>query len=115
MILLLLYIFAVLFLQAMATYMSNEKHMDPSLKHRIQSKFGSFQLSVLSLYSAVTGGVDWLEDYDLIKQIGGQYASMYLLFIFFFLFAVFNILTGMFVEKATIAALPDRDELVLSK
>jgi hypothetical protein len=40
---------------------------------------------------------------------------MFVFFTFFFVFALFNILTGIFVEKSVVAAVPDRDELILEQ
>merc|ERR1712187_28329 len=44
---------------------------------------------------------------------GEGYAAFYLFFTFFFAFALFNILTAIFVEKAVVAAQPDREDEIL--
>ncbi|CAE6923882.1 cac [Symbiodinium natans] len=66
----------------------------------------------LSLYMAVTGGNDWVEYYLTVRQCGTFYDILFLLYTFFFVFALFNIMTGVFVERALTAALPDRDEMI---
>merc|ERR1719316_1275458 len=68
---------------------------------------------MLSLYQGCTGGEDWARIYNVADKAGHLYGIVYIGFTFFFHFAVFNVLTGLFVEKATCAALPDRDDLVL--
>lgn len=116
MISILLYVFALLFLQAMASFLINEKdNVDPGFKREVQNMFGSLSLSLFALYSAVTGGNDWSENYHVIKKAGGPYSALFCFFIFFFTFAVFNVLIAMFVEKAAIASTPDREEMVLAK
>ncbi|CAE7816328.1 Scn5a [Symbiodinium sp. CCMP2456] len=78
----------------------------------ILSQFGSVLDSMLSLYMAVTGGNDWVEYYETVRQCGPFYDVLFLLYTFFFVFALFNIMTGVFVERALTAAIPDRDEMI---
>merc|ERR1712192_3247 len=49
------------------------------------------------------------------ERAGELYSWMFLFFTFFFAFAIFNILTGVFVEKAVQAAAPDREETVMQQ
>merc|ERR1711988_641141 len=67
---------------------------------------------MLTLYKACSGGLDWGGIYEGLNDVGWFYSMLFLLFMFFFEFALFNILTGIFVEKAMCAALPARDDLV---
>merc|ERR1719453_2455220 len=71
--------------------------------------------SMLSLYMAVTGGNDWGPYYSVVETASPIYAVIFIFFTFFFTFALFNILTGIFVEKAVCTSLPDRDDLVLQQ
>lgn len=64
---------------------------------------------------AVTGGDDWRLYYDIIERCGTFYTYVFLLFTFTFVFALFNILTGVIVEKAVSATQVDRDELILEQ
>ncbi|CAE7661253.1 CACNA1G [Symbiodinium pilosum] len=61
---------------------------------------------------AVTGGNDWVEYYETVRMCGPFYDILFLLYTFFFVFALFNIMTGVFVERALTAAIPDRDEMI---
>eukprot|EP00434_Breviolum_minutum_P019320 symbB.v1.2.017028.t1/scaffold1285.1/size129168/7 len=47
-----------------------------------------------------------------MTRIGSFYPAVFLSYTFFFIFALFNILTGVFVERAVAASLPDREELI---
>ncbi|CAJ1363100.1 unnamed protein product [Effrenium voratum] len=78
----------------------------------IVEQFGSVVDSMLSLYMAVTGGNDWAVYYDTVRRCGTFYNILFLLYSFFFVFALFNIMTGVFVERAMQAAIPDRDEMI---
>eukprot|EP00913_Durusdinium_trenchii_P025920 g24323.t1 len=53
-----------------------------------------------TLYMATTGGFDWKEALDLVAKIGEGGILAFLFYIAFFNFAVFNVLTGMFVDHA---------------
>merc|ERR1712151_1100428 len=68
---------------------------------------------MLSLYMAVTGGTDWADYYEIVARTGNVYSAIFLFYSFFFIFALFNILTAVFVEKAMLATQPDREDSVL--
>jgi hypothetical protein len=111
-----LYVFALIFLRGFITY------LDPNVgddiirpRQEIMESFGGVLRTMVSLYMAVTGGNDWVVYYNLVELLGDFYTLMFLFFTFFFAFALFNILTGVFVEKAVVAATPDREELVLEQ
>merc|ERR1719253_549054 len=104
-----LFIFALIFLQGMADFMVTEHAIiDDELEAAVLNKFGSMGSSVLTLYEAVTGGDDWGNTYHVVVQAGVFYGGVFLLFTFFFILALFNILTGAIVEKAVESAAPDR-------
>jgi hypothetical protein len=70
---------------------------------------------MLSLFQAVTGGNDWAVYYDILEPAGAWQAFVFLFFLFFFNFSLFNILTGLFVEKAVKAACPSTYELIMQQ
>jgi hypothetical protein len=74
--------------------------------------FGSVGAAMLTLFQITTGGESWGPMYGLIRLAGPAYAAIFIFFIGFFQFAVFNILTGMFVEHAMTLAQPDKETLV---
>jgi len=89
--------------------------LDETTKRDIRHWFGSMYVSTLSLYKAVTSGDDWGDIYDVAVKAGPFYGLVFLLFTFFFLFALFNILTGILVEKAVDAGAPDRKDLIIAQ
>jgi len=107
----LLYIFALVFVQGITEMLRDTNPADYDLE-AVKSQFGSVLDSMLSLYMAVTGGNDWAMYFDTVKLCGIFYTVLFLLYSFFFVFALFNIMTGVFVERALTAAIPDRDELI---
>eukprot|EP00439_Symbiodinium_sp_Y106_P061797 s2444_g9.t1 len=103
----LLFLSALVFAQGVADGLSDAVFPASDAK---QLGFGSVADTMVLLYMSVTGGTDWHLYYDLLKMLGSFYHWLYLGFIFFFTFALFNILTATFVEKAVDASRPDRQQ-----
>eukprot|EP00404_Azadinium_spinosum_P034744 CAMPEP_0180657982 /NCGR_PEP_ID=MMETSP1037_2-20121125/56745_1 /TAXON_ID=632150 /ORGANISM="Azadinium spinosum, Strain 3D9" /LENGTH=83 /DNA_ID=CAMNT_0022684807 /DNA_START=37 /DNA_END=285 /DNA_ORIENTATION=+ len=66
---------------------------------------------MLSLLTAITGGEDWLVYYNILTPLGsGLTALLFVFFVGFSQLAVWNIVTGIFIENAMKYAQPSRDE-----
>jgi len=74
--------------------------------------FGTLDRSILSLYMAMSGGNDWAVYYYALEQLPFQYRMLFLLFISFAIFAVVNIVTGVFVDCAMSSGATDREIMV---
>jgi len=111
-------VFAIFFVQGLTAKLEDEDSQNPmtlALKGQIEDDFGTVPNGMLSLFMALSGGVDWINHYDTIKTMGSAYS---LLFIFFFCFAViafFNVVTGVFCEKAMSLARPGPHEMMVRK
>lgn len=68
---------------------------------------------MLTLYMAVTGGSDWVIYYDILYELGSFTPLLFVGYTFSFAFAIFNILTGIFVERAVAANMPDREQQIV--
>merc|ERR1719161_1256402 len=66
---------------------------------------------MVSLYKASTGGDDWGNIGDPLKQTGTIYYVLFMLHIGFIAFSVLNILTGIFLEKTSQASARDMHKL----
>jgi len=109
-----LYVFSLIFLQGMTSVLEDRpESLEPEEYQAIITSFGSLADTMLTLYMAVTGGDDWGNAYAIISTGGMFYSSLFIFFTFFFVFAVFNILTGVFVEKAVCAATPDMEARIM--
>jgi len=71
--------------------------------------------AIITLFKCTTGGEDWGDVYDLILQSGRMYAAIFLFFIVFFVFAVFNIVTSIFVDKTVRLAQEDMEIAMQAK
>eukprot|EP00928_Gymnodinium_smaydae_P016866 TRINITY_DN16385_c1_g1_i2.p1 TRINITY_DN16385_c1_g1~~TRINITY_DN16385_c1_g1_i2.p1 ORF type:complete len:648 (+),score=77.95 TRINITY_DN16385_c1_g1_i2:170-2113(+) len=108
---LIMYVFALVFLQLFAAYFDLAIYEDRDTPERDLAVhfFGDIGLTMISLFQGASGGVDWHEIFDVVKILGPLGTSAFIFFIGFFQFAVVNILGGVFLENALAASLPDRD------
>eukprot|EP00929_Paragymnodinium_shiwhaense_P089116 TRINITY_DN4934_c0_g1_i2.p1 TRINITY_DN4934_c0_g1~~TRINITY_DN4934_c0_g1_i2.p1 ORF type:complete len:787 (-),score=174.68 TRINITY_DN4934_c0_g1_i2:126-2486(-) len=74
--------------------------------------FGTLPRSMNSLFSAMSGGRDWIEYYEVLEPLPTVTRAQFLLFIAFSLFAVVNVVTGVFVESAIQTSGSDRESLI---
>jgi len=108
----LFYVFAISFTAAVSDFLeSSEMRNDPANKELIDA-FGTLDKSILSLYMCMSGGDDWSACYNALQVLPGLYSFLFLGFITFALFAVVNIVTGVFVESAMQSSQADRDSIV---
>ncbi|CAJ1355883.1 unnamed protein product [Effrenium voratum] len=91
-------VFSILFVQLVTSHVvENPDTLETEL---LLLKFPSVTGTMVSLFAATTGGIDWMETLDLLNPVGHFARYAFLFYIAFFTIAVFNILTGIFVEKA---------------
>jgi len=115
-ILFMLYTFAIMFTQGVHGYLQEEgDKLSAEAVDNIMQDFGTLGRAMRSLYQACTGGRDWHEFYLLISEAGDFYAAAFVGFTFIMQFWCFSILTGIFVEKAMVASVQDRDDMVLAR
>eukprot|EP00428_Durinskia_dybowskii_P020759 CAMPEP_0170207948 /NCGR_PEP_ID=MMETSP0116_2-20130129/3553_1 /TAXON_ID=400756 /ORGANISM="Durinskia baltica, Strain CSIRO CS-38" /LENGTH=636 /DNA_ID=CAMNT_0010458409 /DNA_START=167 /DNA_END=2077 /DNA_ORIENTATION=+ len=112
MITVIIYIFALLFIQQMTdqlveTWDSKDSEMWVQQRHY----FRNVERTMLTLFEATMGGLDWDTAFELIQPLGPFYVFAFIFYIAFFNFAVLNILTGIFVENAMKLCQPDGEEL----
>lgn len=103
-------VFSIFFVQGITTFLE-ESDVDPSLRDSIIADWGSVATAMRSLFMSATGGDDWSKFHDTLKAIGPAYDYLYLFFIAFTLSAFFNVITGVFAEKAMSLAAPTLEEL----
>jgi len=112
-----LYMFGLVFLQGTATYFSEnralieEPGVDSVHKHMLLNWTG-LDRTLLTLYMAVTGGVDWKETYDSLQPLGWLYQLIFLFFTIFFTFALMNTVTAVYVENMAKNGQPDEKMLL---
>eukprot|EP00747_Dinoflagellata_sp_TGD_P093837 gnl/TRDRNA2_/TRDRNA2_165896_c2_seq2.p1 gnl/TRDRNA2_/TRDRNA2_165896_c2~~gnl/TRDRNA2_/TRDRNA2_165896_c2_seq2.p1 ORF type:complete len:654 (+),score=125.26 gnl/TRDRNA2_/TRDRNA2_165896_c2_seq2:285-1964(+) len=119
---LMLYMFAVIFLQATSGAMLDDRALvtagaTPLLadeeRKDLYDRWGTVTKSMLSLYMAITGGDDWSNIAAPLKSAGDHYYMLFLFYTAFLMFAVLNVLTGIFVDAAMSAATEDHENVTV--
>merc|ERR1719321_1522484 len=104
-------VFSIFFVQGFAMMLESKEQIAETLRERISADFGSVAVVMRSLFFSVTGGNDWSIYHTTIKELGPAYDYLYIFFIAFTLIAFFNVITGVFAEKAMTLALPSMEEM----
>ena len=76
---LIVYIFGILFLQAMQDQV--EVEMSPEALEKAEKHFGSLWLSMLSLFMSIAGGVSWGELLLPLKAVSWVWVALFLFYI----------------------------------
>lgn len=98
---LILMIFSLIFVECMIEVQIDDPNLDPLIVQEINENFGSVWKAMVVLFQSTTGGQDWGGPYDVVSSNAGRiYSFIFLAFITFFVFAFFNIVTSIFVDKA---------------
>jgi len=94
-----LYVFGISFTSAVAIELESLPR-DAEGTEDLRRYFGSLSSSILSLYSSMSGGEDWTVYYHVLERLPWPYQSLFLFFVTFAVFAVVNVVTGVFVDTA---------------
>ncbi|CAJ1398290.1 unnamed protein product [Effrenium voratum] len=106
-------VFSLLLVQLVTEYIIQPDVPD-EVKQEFFGYFGSVETTMATLYMSSTGGVDWRVPYELLAKSGELSCIAFLFYVAFFEFAVFNVLTGVFVDHAMKVSAADR-ELALAE
>jgi len=79
---------------------------------RLREHYGSLWRALYTLFLSITGGMDWGGAADPLAVTGYQHMLLYTFFVALTMFAVLNVVTGVFVQSATKIALHDRDLVI---
>lgn len=109
-----IYLFAVFFTQVVLNYRIGHATVftedDPMDKY-----WGTMTFSVMTLFQAISGGLDWSEFVKPIYDIHGSLSFLFAGYIGFAVFALLNVITGIFVDSAMKNAKDDLDNEMLKK
>jgi len=109
------YMFGIALTSGTTTYLETpEQWLDKDNEdvEDVRKYFGSLGSSMLSLFMAMSGGNDWGQYYEALGRLPWQYRALFLCFITFSVFAVVNIVTGVFVDNAMQSSHTDREIVV---
>lgn len=103
------FVFGIVFLQATIHHLESSLPPVPEEEAaQLRSYWGSVLRSMLSLFKASTGGTDWDVLAKPLLGVGWLAYALFVVYMAFFLFAVMNAVTSLFVESTMNLAAHDQ-------
>jgi len=107
-----IFIFSVYLSQQVTYYLHDMGDKQNETIVKLQDYFQSLTYAAYLLFQCISGGISWGEVGGPLLEIHWSNGLVLCFFVFFTVFAVLNIITGIFVETAFSSAQNDRDELI---
>jgi len=104
--LMIMYAFGVILTQAVAEHTEGGTRIDDE---DLVWYYGDLYRSMLSLWMAVSGGINWKDLSAPLEATGNAHVMLFLLYIAFVYFFVLNVVTGVFCQNAIEGAQQDLD------
>uniref|UniRef100_A0A7S1F886 EF-hand domain-containing protein n=1 Tax=Noctiluca scintillans TaxID=2966 RepID=A0A7S1F886_NOCSC len=98
-VILLVFLFSIVFLHGASQYISGAGEGDIYAED-MRMFFGSLSMTMLTLFMAVSGGIDWWDIQKLLLEVHVSYALVFLLFVIITVLAVLNVINAIFVNDA---------------
>ena len=109
---LIMYVFGILFTDIANNYIIEGGAADATAK--LQTYFGSLHVSVHTLFMSISGGLTWIDATMALSEISWIWVYVFSCYIAFSLFAVLNVMTGVFCQSAIKGAERDQEMVVQS-
>mmetsp|Transcript_21677 Transcript_21677/g.50684 ORF Transcript_21677/g.50684 Transcript_21677/m.50684 type:complete len:783 (+) Transcript_21677:100-2448(+) len=74
--------------------------------------FGTIGRTALTLFYSISTGISWEKLVDVLSPVGAGYVAVLLFFVAVSIFAVMNVVTGVFVSTAIHVAQQDKESLI---
>jgi len=107
--LIIIYVIAIVTTQVVSDYRVDNQDHD---LQKMLSFFGSLWESVYTLFMIISGGVSWVEPAAELHKVHWSWTIWMSLYVAFVMFAVLNIVTGIFIESAFKSAQNDQDVVI---
>jgi len=113
------FLFGLYFVQSMTHHVEHSEEEGDGLSseelERVLTHFGSVETAMVTLLKSTTGGESWTVYYELLTNAGIFSQLLFLFYIVFFMIAVWNIVTSVFIEKIMVLSGPNVEEAALER
>lgn len=109
---LIIYSFAIILTQGATYHLKSVSGELPPLEATLRDSFGSLFSTMYTLFKCVSAGVEWADLAPSIGACGWVFEIIFVVYLGFTLFAVINIVNGVFVDGAIEHSREDRMMLV---
>ncbi|CAJ1405752.1 unnamed protein product [Effrenium voratum] len=113
---LIVYVFAVLFVQAVSDYKLDAGNAEFTAEElaAAETYYGSLLSTMIGLFMSIAGGVSWENMLLPLKTVSGVWVTFFLFYVAFTYFAVLNVVTAVFCQSAIESAQNDQFTVVQS-
>lgn len=106
---LIMYIFSILFTDAIITHVSSQTLPLSDDSANLFKFFGSLHTSMHTLFRSITGGINWQDIAAALETLSWAWVYVLTIYVSFCLFAVLNVMTGVFCNSAIQGAERDQE------
>jgi len=106
-----IYIFSVLFTQIVLDAID----ADVPVAKDLERWFGSLPRTALTLFESILGGLSWEEPVSPLISVSPVAACLFCFYVAFCVFALMNVVTGVFVDKAMQSAQDHKDKYLANQ
>lgn len=104
------FLFGVVFMQLSVDFLENSE-ASSSRHAELLRYFGSLPRTMLTLYQAISGGIDWYNAVVVLYPVGDWIEYIFSAYVFFTVFCCLNIVTGIFVDNAKALKVADEEAM----
>mmetsp|Transcript_10479 Transcript_10479/g.23800 ORF Transcript_10479/g.23800 Transcript_10479/m.23800 type:complete len:768 (+) Transcript_10479:83-2386(+) len=83
-----------------------------TLAAELKEHFGSVPKTIMTLWMSISGGLDWENAVQPLREVHWMYEPLYNLYVFFMCLGVLNVVVGWFVATTSDIAAKDRESFV---
>mmetsp|Transcript_13108 Transcript_13108/g.31267 ORF Transcript_13108/g.31267 Transcript_13108/m.31267 type:complete len:532 (-) Transcript_13108:301-1896(-) len=105
------YVFSIIFTDVVGNFSVDFPHEDDET---LQNYFGTLQYSSLTLFMSISGGLSWFDAVQPLQKISWLWVYVFCCYVAFCLFALLNVMTGVFCHSAIKGAERDAELAVQS-
>jgi len=105
------YVFSIFFSYGVVEYL-RDGDADAPVANELKLFFGNLAQAMVCLFMCVTGGKDWGYIMHALSACSPVYAIALVVYIFVTMIGIMNIITGIFVDSATLVSFKDQDIVV---
>lgn len=109
---LILYVFGMIFAQIASEYLGQQIAANGQQDPEIRRYWGSVPRAMYTLYKCVTGGVDWENVVNELSKISSFWVFIFNVYLAFTVFAVLNVVIGVFCQSAVESAAHDYENII---
>ncbi|CAK0861643.1 unnamed protein product [Prorocentrum cordatum] len=95
------YVFGLILTQGAIEALKEQDSWDDESSAELRSYFGTLECTALSLFQAMSGGINWGELFEALAPLAVHCKCVFLFYVLFAIFGAANVVTGMWLSRTT--------------